>query len=69
MLTIMVVFIKKGAPSIVKIVTCENGGTLLIDVDSIYCDCLPEYGGKHCEGGSIDNPSSYLVIIFLRKIS
>ena len=38
-----------------KIVGCENGGTLVVDISGISCICLPEFGGDHCEHCRTDN--------------
>ena len=36
-----------------KLVTCENGGTLVADYNSIGCSCAPGYVGRYCEIGNI----------------
>ena len=35
----------------IEIVTCKNGGTLVIDVGSPSCRCTDFFGGNYCETG------------------
>ena len=45
-----------------EMVICENGGTLVIDINSNTCRCTTGYVGDHCKIGN-----SYLnVLVKLR---